>query len=93
MADLMMLAIDNHYLPFYRHLTHYLSKPKVRKEPVLKPSSDDLMAPDRQAAFFYGTVLRDEGKFRIWYYAKYKELPQPNETSLLCYAVSDDGIH
>ena len=93
MTDLLMLAIDNHYLPFYRHLTHYLSKPKIREEPVLRPSSEDPTAPDRQAAFFYGTVLQDEGKFRMWYYAKYEELPKPNETSLLCYAVSDDGIH
>ena len=38
MTDLLMLAIDNHYLPFYRHLTHYLSKPKIREEPVLSPS-------------------------------------------------------
>ena len=92
MPDLLMLAIDNHYLPFHRHLTQYLSKPRVRKEPVLTPSSDDPIAPDRLAAFFYGTVLQDEGKFRMWYYAKYDELPSPNETSLLCYAESDDGV-
>ena len=94
MADsLLLLAIDDHSLPFRRHLTYYMSKPDVRKEPVLTPSFDDPNAPDHQVANFYGTVLHDEGRFRIWYYAMNEVLPQTYQTSMVCYAESDDGIH
>ena len=83
---MLLLAIDDHSLPFKRHLTYYLSKPDVRKEPVLTPSLDDPNAPDHMAAFFYGTVLYDEGRFRMWHYAKNEELPKPHESSMICYA-------
>ena len=94
MSDsLLLLAIDDHSLPFKRHLCYYLSRPEVRKEPVLVPSLDDPSAPDHMAANFYGTVLYDEGRFRMWYYAKNEERPKPHESSVICYAESDDGIH
>ena len=89
---MLLLAIDDHSLPFKRHLTYYLSKPDVRKEPVLTPSLDDPNAPDHMAAFFYGTVLYDEGRFRMWHYAKNEELPKPHESSMICYAESNDGV-
>ena len=90
---MVLLAIDDHALPFRRHLTYYLSKPDVRREPVLVPSADRPSAPDRVAAHFYGTVLHDEGRFRIWYYAKNEERAKPLESSMICYAESDDGVH
>ena len=93
MADsLLLLAIDDHLLPFRRHLTYYLSKPEVRREPVLSPSSEDPNAPDHQVANFYGTVLHDEGRFRMWYYAMNEVLPKTYQFSMVCYAESDDGI-
>ena len=65
----VLLAIDDVSLPFRKNLGLYLSKPKVRPEPVLTPSPFGSGAPDDSAAHFYGTVLLDNGKFRMWYYA------------------------
>jgi len=63
------LAIDDVSLPLRKNVCLYLSKPTVRREPVLGPSPLDSKAPDNLAAHFYGTVLHDAGKFRMWYYA------------------------
>jgi hypothetical protein len=64
----VLLAIDDASLPLKRNLCCYLSKPKVRREPVLTPSRENPLAPGYLAAHFYGTVLFDQGKFRMWYY-------------------------
>lgn len=63
------LAIDDVSLPLRKNVCLYLSKPKVRPEPVLVPSPLESNAPDNLAAHFYGTVLNDAGKYRMWYYA------------------------
>ncbi len=65
----LLLAIDSVSLPLKKNLCYYLSRPRVRREPVLTPSRDKPDAPDSLAAHFYGTVLHDGGKFRMWYYA------------------------
>lgn len=65
----ILLAIDDVSLPLRKNACLYLSKPTVRQEPVLLPSPTDSDAPDNLAANFYGTVLYEEGKFRMWYYA------------------------
>jgi len=67
-----LLAIDDVSLTFKKNVGIYLSKPNVRPEPVLFPSPMESNAPDNQAAYFYGTVLFDEGKFRMWYYAGHR---------------------
>lgn len=64
-----LLAIDNVSLPLRKNVCLFLSKPTVRREPVLKPSPMESNAPDNLAVHFYGTVLHDNGKFRMWYYA------------------------
>ena len=89
---MLFLAIDDHSLPLRRHLAYYLTKPDVRKEPVLAPSLENPKAADHMVAQFYGTVLYDEGRYRMWYYAMNEFLPRPHETSMVCYAESDDGI-
>ena len=68
------LAIDNCSLPLRKNVCLYLSQPTVRREPVLVPSPADSNAPDNLAAHFYGTVLHDAGKFRMWYYACHRGL-------------------
>jgi hypothetical protein len=96
----LLLAIDDHLLPVRENVSIYLSKPAVRKEPVLTPSKDDPKAPDQLATHFYGTVLHDQGKYRMWYYACYLDDPakqaKGDPTYLhqgpVCYAESDDGI-
>jgi hypothetical protein len=64
-----LLAIDDLSLPLRKNTCLYLSRPTVRPEPVLIPSPTDSDAPDNMAANFYGTVLHDNGIFRMWYYA------------------------
>jgi hypothetical protein len=66
---LTYLAIDDVSLPFRKNVGLYLSTPSVRREPVLAPSPLGSGAPDDLAAHFYGTVLRDGGRYRMWYYA------------------------
>jgi len=66
---LLLLAIDDVSLPLRKNVCMYLSKPTVRAEPVLAPSPLESNAPDNLAAHFYGTVLHEAGKFRMWYYA------------------------
>lgn len=105
---MIFLAIDNMSLPVTKNLCLHLSKPAVRREPVLLPSALDSNAPDNQAAHFYGTVLFDQGRFRMWYYACHQganpDWSPPMARQLakykasliqgpFCYAESDDGIH
>jgi hypothetical protein len=104
----LLLAIDDVSLPFRKNVGLYLSRPKVRPEPVLTPSPFGSGAPDDLAAHFYGTVLRDGHKFRMWYYACHwgknpdwpprmmQQVAKPPAGELfqgpLCYAESEDGI-
>ena len=64
-----LLAIDDVSLPWRKNVCLYLSTPSVRPEPVLVPSPLESDAPDNQSVYFYGTVLNDGGRFRMWYYA------------------------
>jgi hypothetical protein len=103
-----LLAIDDTSLPLRKNVGLYLSKPNVRAEAVLKPSPFGSGAPDDLAAHFYGTVLRDGAKFRMWYYACHwgknpdwspRMMQQVADSAYgplyqgpLCYAESGDGI-
>jgi hypothetical protein len=107
-APQLLLAIDNESLPFLHNVGLSLSEPQVRSEPVLMPSTFGSGAPDDLAAHFYGTVLHEGGKFRMWYYACHwgmnPDWPPPLKQQLakqgdmplfqgpLCYAESNDGI-
>ncbi len=91
-----LLAIDDRSLRNRENLTLTLNKPNVRKEPVLTPERGDLSKPDSMASHFYGTVLHDAGKYRMWYYAV-SLVPNTEKTKFyqgpVCYAESDDGIN
>ena len=67
----LLLAIDDVSLPFRKNVCLHLSKPTVRKDPVLEPSPLESNAPDNQSTHFYGTVLHEQGRFRMWYYAQH----------------------
>jgi hypothetical protein len=95
-----LLAIDDYALPLKRDLCYYLTKPQVRPEPVLVPERGDPEAPDHFATFFYGTVLHEGGRFRMWYYGLHRddqESPDPmvgrTREGPICYAESADGLH
>jgi|UniRef100_UPI00404B69B9 hypothetical protein len=87
----LFLAIDERAFPLREHLALYLTKPEIRRDPVLFPSpSPD--APDNMATHLYGTVLLEDNRFRIWYYAVHKVGDEGGlGVSPVCYAESDDG--
>lgn len=66
---MLYLTIDDTALPFRKNVCLTLARPRVRAESVLLPSPLESDAPDNSAAHFYGTVLADGGRFRMWYYA------------------------
>lgn len=89
----LLLGIDDHLLPLRSNLALYLSKPDVLAKPVLTPDRTKPRAPDFLASNFYGTVLHDEGKFRMWYYGlHYLSKPSELHPGPVCYAESRDGI-
>lgn len=89
--QMLLLAIDDYAFPLRENLTLYLTSPEIRPEPVLKPS-DSPDAPDNAATHFYGTVMQDQGKFRMWYYAIHRVDDEGAiGISPVCYAESDDG--
>lgn len=89
----VLLAIDDVSLPLRKNLCYYLEKPSVRPTPVLTPSRDNPNAPDHTATHFYGTVLEDGGRFRMWYYAiSPGEKPGDLREGPICYAESPDGL-
>lgn len=92
--QVMLLAIDDQALQKRENLTLSLNKPEIRQPPVLTPESGNLSTPDSMASHFYGTVLHDQGKFRMWYYAvSLRAKPADFMQGPVCYAESDDGIH
>lgn len=103
----LLLAIDETALTVRKNLCYYMTRPEVRREPVLSPSPFESNAPDNLATHFYGTVLHEEGRFRMWYYAchfgKNPDWDEHHARQLkkhkkdwfcgpLCYAESDDGV-
>jgi len=88
------LAIDDQSLRERENLFLTLTKPQVRQAPVLTPERGNLNAPDSMASHFYGTVLHDLGKYRMWYYSvSLRAKPYDLKQGPVCYAESDDGIH
>ncbi|MBO9605656.1 MAG: hypothetical protein J7639_06880 [Paenibacillaceae bacterium] len=63
--------------------------PPVRQEISLRM---DRLWEDRGSGV-YGTVLKDGGKFRMYYRGASEMKTDYDETQYCCYAESDDGIH
>ena len=92
-GNAVLLAIDDMLLPLRHGVCDYLSKPTVRREPVLTPSRDNKAAPDHFGTHFYGSVLAENGKFRMWYYpVSPGESPTDLGQGPVCYAESPDGL-
>jgi hypothetical protein len=104
---MLLLAIDDAAWPARKQVCLHLSKPRVRAEAVVTPAARESAAPDNCAAMFYGTVLRDGGRFRMWYHACHfgmnpdwppdtaRQFAKYRDPVLLgppCYAESEDGI-
>lgn len=92
-SRLLLLAIDRQAFPLRENVTLYLTKPDIRREPVLAPSPDP-DAPDNAATHLYGTVLKEGDRFRMWYYAVCYTSPAGQlAMNPVAYAESRDGLH
>jgi hypothetical protein len=89
----VLLAIDDALLPLRSQLHRSLSRPQVRTAPVLMPRRDRSDLPDHLGTHFYGTVLHDGGRYRMWYYPVALGSAAGDLTQgPMCYAESEDGI-
>ena len=91
-----LFAFDNVSIAFTRSLQLELHQPeKFGRNPVVArgPRSE----PDHWGVQFYGSVIRVEGKFRMWYAAldgaRGEQAEQNPAFWRVAYAESSDGIH
>ncbi|MSU48256.1 MAG: hypothetical protein EXS37_04050 [Opitutus sp.] len=88
-----LFAFDDHALPFKDNLKlTYVSPQKHPANPVLRPGP--VGSVDAVRTQFYGSVLREGGKFRMWYCALAGTETKGNvsTSARLAYAESDDGV-
>ena len=68
-------------------LLFFQNKPELHPTPVLEPSS----FVDGAGTQLYGTVMYDQGMYRMWYMSTPKNWDEWNMETI-CYAESDNGI-
>jgi hypothetical protein len=90
-----LFAFDSHSIPFTRNLQLEMHQPvRFPGNPVLGRGEPG--TPDSYGVQFYGSVVEDEGLFRMWYVAIDEELKNWPGDHLIwrpAYAESADGIH
>jgi hypothetical protein len=89
-----LFAFDNVSIPYSQNLRLEMRAPKRHPaNPVLRRG--DPGAPDAQGVQFYGSIIREGGKFRLWYVAfdDDQESKVPSARWRPAYAESDDGLH
>jgi hypothetical protein len=93
-----LFAFDDLAIPFTQNLKLEMNRPEKHPDnPVVRRGSDP-NDPDSWAVQFYGSVLKVEGKYRMWYCANsVADRKDPNVGGSaawqVAYAESDDGIH
>ena len=70
------------------NIKFFQRKPTIHPKSVLEPDS----FVDGAGAMCYGTVLRDKGIFRMWYSAWPRDWKNGDNSGLVGYAESDDGL-
>lgn len=100
-TDMVFFAFDEYNIPWKDNLHMTMVQPeKYANNPVLPRG--DKGSVDEFGVQFYGSVIKDKGKFRLWYIAMDNEsLPlilnsekRKNYSGLRpAYAESEDGIH
>ena len=91
-----LFACDDVSIPFTQDLKLKMRSPERHPaNPVLRRGKSG--APDSWAVQFYGSVIREDGKFRIWYVAvgddRFDENVPRSAPWRVAYAESRDGIH
>ena len=92
----VLFAFDDHSIPWQHNLKVTLvPATKHPQNPVLRRGPKG--APDHGHAILYGTVVKDAGKFRMWYLGMFetensKNGQAPGMWRPMCYAESTDGV-
>jgi hypothetical protein len=89
-------AFDEQSIPWRHNLKLTMVQAQKHPEnPVLRHGPEG--APDHGHALMYGSVLRIDGKFRMWYLGMIQTTIErgnaPGWWRPMCYAESDDGVH
>jgi hypothetical protein len=94
--EVVLFAFDHKAFPYHKEVRLHLLQARdgrIILEPGEKGSHDEFVR-------YYGTVIRINDKFHMWYFGNYGEpttqqgLRQGGyEGDVMCYAISDDGIH
>ncbi|MEX0724873.1 MAG: hypothetical protein WEB58_09310 [Planctomycetaceae bacterium] len=93
-----IFSFDDVSIPYKQNLKLTIHQPtKHPSNPVVPPGKAG--EPDSYRAQFYGSIIRENGKFRMWYIAIDHEAIKSvsNKTAykgcMAAYAESEDGIH
>ncbi|MES2507604.1 MAG: hypothetical protein V4599_12940 [Verrucomicrobiota bacterium] len=89
-----LFAFDNVSIPHSQNLRLEMRQPKKHPgNPVLTRGQPG--TPDAKGVQFYGSVLREQSKFRLWYVAFDDDSANSVASSRwrAAYAESDDGVH
>ena len=91
----VLFSFDDVLIPFTQNLELTMETPsKYEGNPVLPRGSEGSV--DAFGVQFYGSIVRDQGKFRLWYVAMDAGSNDKNQPASGCrpaYAESDDGIN
>jgi len=93
-----LFSFDDHSIPWKRNLQLTMIQAQKYEENPVVPRGDR-GSVDEYAVQFYGSILKHEGKFKMWYIAMDEgsmQLAEGSHNYLECriaYAESDDGIH
>ncbi len=95
-AETVLFVFDDHNIPWQHNLKITLVEAQKHPgNPVLRKGAKG--SPDEAHAILYGTVIKTENKFRMWYLAMFKpgnqQPPAAQNWRPMCYAESEDGIN
>ena len=97
-SEVTLFAFDNHMISHVQNLKLEMHKPKKYEGNPVVARGESGKADDH-AVQFYGSVVRADGKFRLWYVAVDRHLLEwatPKQNFAIwrpAYAESEDGIH
>jgi len=96
MADIRRLFLDTDNIHRWdTGVLPYFPRPEKVAITGLEPGG--LESPDARVAEIYGSVLKEDGLFRMWYFvmpdARSRDMHEGGDHPLVAYAESDDGIH
>lgn len=89
-----IFAFDDVSIPYTQNLRLEMRQPQRHPaNPVMRRGPPG--APDAQGVQFYGSILRGDGKFRMWYVAFDDDAENPVASARWrpAYAESTDGVH